>query len=459
MHAAHRPADERDASAGLRNPFALPNQSASAPNATAFAHNHNSTSLHAVKTSIDEHLGSNFKLRKPSDAALHIETTTEPFPHVHHPPPRSTHAAASNNVPLPRPVFAARHSFEGRRPDSPASTFSSPILAALTDITPLPSPLTINHCSPEQWKKLSNPRRPSLPLNDTASLSPPATFYTPPPRRKKTYPGLGLPPPALDRTEATPHTEDRILSEYIPEHLQNTRSRVTSVPEQTLAAKLDHAATSDQHLHREPYLALQRRLIDTSSLGPDKTLPTPPPSDKEVTENEERTDMNGADPDYQILSIPSGPTKRLRSWRPVQQIGQGAFSKVILAAGERWPDDAAGDAKSTVLTAIKIVTHERDAGLDEERMETSIKREIDIMESVNHPSLMRLNAFVEDTSRALLVMDYCPGGDLFDLASQHSDTLTAEIIQRIFSELVSATLCLHDQMVVHRDIKLESRFS
>lgn len=72
---------------------------------------------------------------------------------------------------------------------------------------------------------------------------------------------------------------------------------------------------------------------------------------------------------------------------------------------------------SQKLVAVKIIEHGPAGGADEERLEISLKREVEILKSVNHPSLVQLKAFGSDEKRALLVLDYCPGGDLFEFAT------------------------------------------
>jgi protein-serine/threonine kinase len=120
------------------------------------------------------------------------------------------------------------------------------------------------------------------------------------------------------------------------------------------------------------------------------------------------------------------------------------------------PQDAAPAAQK--LVAIKVIDHGPAGGADEERLEVSLKREVDILKSLNHPSLVQLKAFGSDEKRALLVLDYCPGGDLFEVVSHNTRPMGPGLIRRIFAELVAAVRYLHAHYVVHRDIKLESKF-
>jgi protein-serine/threonine kinase len=117
---------------------------------------------------------------------------------------------------------------------------------------------------------------------------------------------------------------------------------------------------------------------------------------------------------------------------------------------------SSSSVSSRKLVAVKIIDYGPAGGAHEERVEISLKREVDILRSVNHPSLVQLKAFGSDEKRALLVLDFCPGGDLFEFATSRFNSLSPSLIRRIFAELVAAVRYLHGCFIVHRDIKLES---
>ncbi|KAF1831233.1 kinase-like protein [Decorospora gaudefroyi] len=343
---------------------------------------------------------------------------------------------------------------------SPASALSSPALNALGDITPLPSPLVMSD-SPGPWQRADHrPRSRGISgasRDDSFAMFSKGTLSPSPSLKKKGYSGLkaaameAAAAHSQQKNEAA-HGRNRSLSEYTPDSMHNTRPRHVTIGNTTVETD-----ASMQRMNREAYLATQRGLVPAKVPA---GLPTPPASNasnRSVTDTEEE---DVADDDKtQYIVVRYGPQKTKRLWRPVRQLGQGTFSKVYLATCEKITakdplDETLLDPRK--LVAIKVVEHGPAGGADEERVELSLKREVEMLRSVSHPSLVHLQAFDHDDAQALIVLTYCPGGDLFDVASDHQDKLTLGIVQRIFAEMVAAVRYLHNQLIVHRDIKLEN---
>ena len=346
---------------------------------------------------------------------------------------------------------------------SPGSALSSPALNALGDITPLPSPLVMSD-SPGPWQRAAprprsrsrgasaSSRDESLPFFSHGNVSPSPSL------KKKGYQKLKTAMNDAAAVANTPNNNlspDRIrsTSEYTPETLHNARTRQVTIG----STAADTGGIMQQHMHREEYLATQRGLVPAKiPVG----LPTPPASNasnRSVTDTEEE-DL-AEDDKTRYIVVRHGLQKTKKLWRPVRQLGQGTFSKVYLATCERTAakdplDENTLDPRK--LVAIKVCEHGPAGGADEQRVELSLKREVEMLRSVSHPSLIHLQAFDHNDAQALIVLTYCPGGDLFDAASAHRDVLTADFVQRIFAEMVSAVRYLHTQFIVHRDIKLES---
>ncbi|PYH94636.1 protein kinase [Aspergillus ellipticus CBS 707.79] len=361
---------------------------------------------------------------------------------------------------------------------SPASLVSSPQLLAMGDITPLPSPVR----GMSSWRL---PRRNSQSLSRTPStasrsgsslglrLSDSSQMFAPcesrPRSKQYTIPDKLSETPIESPTipcqgSGVKHARNRSLSEYVPP------SRSVAVKPRPIAVSGTGAPngitsssstdSSSNNLHREQYLAIHRGIA-----LPTVRPPTPPRSNRSgFDESDEPVITPSAGGPDEMYSVRSIRTQQRRKYRKLRQLGQGTFSQVSLAARVemRNGDDfhhvsSLQDVTLTQkLVAVKIIEYGPAGGADEERLEVSLKREVDILKSVNHPSLVQLKAFGSDEKRALLVLDYCPGGDLFDVASSSPRPMSPDIIRRMFAELVAAVRYLHENFIVHRDIKLEN---
>ncbi|KAL2019359.1 hypothetical protein VTK56DRAFT_9739 [Thermocarpiscus australiensis] len=117
-------------------------------------------------------------------------------------------------------------------------------------------------------------------------------------------------------------------------------------------------------------------------------------------------------------------------------IGKGSFGKVYLATHK-------------LTNGSKVVL--KSANKDD----SNLAREIHHHRQFVHPHIARLYEVIVTESLVWLVLEYCPGDELYNYLLKHGK-LPVDKVQKIFTQLVGAVCYVHQQSCVHRDLKLEN---
>ncbi|KAI0970473.1 kinase-like protein [Xylaria arbuscula] len=117
-------------------------------------------------------------------------------------------------------------------------------------------------------------------------------------------------------------------------------------------------------------------------------------------------------------------------------IGKGSFGKVYLAHHK-------------LTNGSKVVL--KSANKDD----SNLAREIHHHRQFVHPHIARLYEVIVTESLVWLVLEYCPGDELYNYLLKHGP-LPVDKVQKTFTQLVGAVSYVHQQSCVHRDLKLEN---
>jgi serine/threonine protein kinase len=110
--------------------------------------------------------------------------------------------------------------------------------------------------------------------------------------------------------------------------------------------------------------------------------------------------------------------------------------------------------KTNKKVALKIYEKEK---MKETQRKKSVRREIKLMERLNHPHIAKLYEAIETDDQVILVMEYVSGGSTHGfLKSKPNRRMDEEDARRIFKQVLSALQYCHSKCVCHRDIKLEN---
>lgn len=84
-----------------------------------------------------------------------------------------------------------------------------------------------------------------------------------------------------------------------------------------------------------------------------------------------------------------------------------------------------------------------------------LRREVDIMKRLHHPNIIQFVDVFEDSDNLMMIMEYCPGKELFDVILERR-FFQENDARPIFAQIAHALFYLHSLNILHRDVKPEN---
>ncbi|KXL41497.1 MAG: hypothetical protein FE78DRAFT_156326 [Acidomyces sp. 'richmondensis'] len=132
---------------------------------------------------------------------------------------------------------------------------------------------------------------------------------------------------------------------------------------------------------------------------------------------------------------------RLGVYNVVKTLGEGSFGKVKLAIHQ----------VSGQKVALKIISRRKLVTRD---MAGRIEREIQYLQLLRHPHIIKLFTVITTPSEIIMVLEYA-GGELFDYIVQNGK-MAEDKARKFFQQIVCAVEYCHRHKIVHRDLKPEN---
>ncbi|RMD41114.1 hypothetical protein DV735_g4061, partial [Chaetothyriales sp. CBS 134920] len=134
----------------------------------------------------------------------------------------------------------------------------------------------------------------------------------------------------------------------------------------------------------------------------------------------------------------AGHESELREYQLGDCLGRGAFGSVFRAL--RW-----STGETVAVKQIKL------ADLPKSELRV-IMLEIDLLKNLDHPNIVKYYGFVKTPETLNIILEYCENGSLHTI-SKNFGRFPEQLVGLYMSQVLAGLLYLHEQGVIHRDIK------
>ena len=138
-------------------------------------------------------------------------------------------------------------------------------------------------------------------------------------------------------------------------------------------------------------------------------------------------------------SSPKAPdVTELKDYQLGDCLGKGAFGSVFRALNM-------GTGETVAVKQVKL------ADLPKSELRV-ITLEIDLLKNLDHPNIVKYRGFVKSAESLNIILEYCENGSLHSI-SKNFGKFPENLVGLYMSQVLHGLLYLHEQGVIHRDIK------
>lgn len=129
-------------------------------------------------------------------------------------------------------------------------------------------------------------------------------------------------------------------------------------------------------------------------------------------------------------------------------LGEGSFGQVRLAMHRQ----------ANVKCAIKVIR--KDKFENRKILESLMRSELDVLESMSHPNILRIYELLQDDRHYYIVSEYIRYGELCQYMIERKQSLRGPLteaeVKVVVRQLFYALNYMHRQGIAHRDVKPEN---
>lgn len=129
-------------------------------------------------------------------------------------------------------------------------------------------------------------------------------------------------------------------------------------------------------------------------------------------------------------------------YRYIKTLGKGSFSIVVLVCHKL----------TKQLFACKVVSREQ---LTTMNVFLQFEQEVRLMETLDHPNVVKVHEVLYRPKEIMLIMDYCSQGELFKHIVTFGPMVDPEL-RNVFRQIVEGLNYIHHKNIAHRDLKPEN---